>query len=167
MDLPADVVQRAQGGDPEAFRAVVEATAAWLYALACRMERDRTEAEDALQEIFLRLHRSFAQYDGARPFGPWLRTLAVRTILNRRRKRRERPSGEPMPEPAAPLEKTSDLAEVFRGLPDGQRDALALKYEQGLTVEEIARELEVPSGTVKTWLHRGRLTLAERLRRVP
>ena len=76
------VFERARRGDERAFETVVDAYGAMVLNLAWRMVRDRTEAEDLAQEVFLRLHRAFHRYDPDRPFAPWLRRVATNLLIN-------------------------------------------------------------------------------------
>lgn len=162
-----EVVQAARRGDREAFRALVEILMGATYAIARRMTRDGHEAEDLTQEIFLKLHSFVDRYDPSLPFAPWYRKLAVRVGLNY-----VRGAGSPgslpdgLPAADSPARDADLGASVRRGLaalPPQQRAAVSLYYLEGRDVAEVADALEVPPGTVKTWLFRAREALRTHL----
>jgi RNA polymerase sigma-70 factor (ECF subfamily) len=167
-EIPRHVILRARSGDPAAFRGLVDALAGLAFNIAWRMTRHRADAEDMSQEVFLRLHRHFATYDPRLPFLPWFRKLTSNACLNWcRTHRARRPSRldetEPATTDAAPDEPSAELQEAIRSLPDEQRLALSLFYFESLSVAEVAESMEVPTGTVKTWLFRAREALKSRL----
>jgi RNA polymerase sigma-70 factor (ECF subfamily) len=165
-DIPRDVLLRARLGDRTAFRAVVEATQKLAFNIAYRLAWNATDAEDATQEIYLRLYRNFAQYDPGQPFLPWFRRLAANCVLNWKEK--QRPAGELPENLPAPEEVHRDpnarLQKAIRELPPEYQACVTLKYLEDLGVREIAESLQVPTGTVKTWLFRARELLMKKLK---
>ncbi len=161
-DIPGEVLLRARSGDPEAFRAVAEAVQKLAYNIAWRMTYHAGDAEDAAQEILLRLHRNFPRYDPALPFLPWFRRLAINCAINCRT-RRLPVAAFPgtSPEPAAP---DARLRQAIRERPADYRACVTLKYLEDLGVAEISEALGVPPGTVKTWLFRAREILLRKLK---
>jgi len=168
-EILPDLVRRARAGDPAAFRRLVDALSSLAFNIAWRMTRHRADAEDMSQEVFLRLHRHFATYDPRFPFLPWFRRLTTNACLNWcRTHRSRRPARLDETEPAAPdiappAEPSAALQEAIRSLPDEQRLALSLFYFESLSVAEVADSMEVPTGTIKTWLYRAREALKTRL----
>jgi RNA polymerase sigma-70 factor (ECF subfamily) len=124
----------------------------------------RAEAEDAVQEAFLRLlgrWSTVAQYDDPEA---WVRAVAFRLLSNTARKARNglRATGRlsaPAP-PAGPDPERIDLAHALRQLTLGQRQVFVLHYLLDLSVDEVAHALHVPAGTVKSRLSRSRAALA-------
>ena len=157
---PRDALARAASGDPDAFGEIVETMMRYTYNLAYRMCGDRVESEDLVQDVFLRLHGQLDRYDPGRPFAPWFRTLAVRTMLNRLRKTIPFPSD--LHEDAVTTEFTPprDPSERLRAaldlLPEEYRAVVTMRYMEELPLPEIGRTLGIPTGTVKTWLFRAR-----------
>ncbi len=165
-DIPRETLLRARMGDRAAFRAVLEATQKLAFNIAYRLAWNSTDAEDASQEIYLRLYRNFAQYDPGQPFLPWFRRLATNCVLNWKEK--QRPAGE-LPENLAargeaPRDPNARLQKAIRELPPEYQACVTLKYLEDLGVREIADSLQVPVGTVKTWLFRARELLMQKLK---
>jgi RNA polymerase sigma-70 factor (ECF subfamily) len=169
-DIPGDIVIRALQGDRSAFRELVDATAKLAFNIAWRMAYNQADAEDLTQEIFLRLHRNLGQYDPALPFLPWFRTLAVRVCLNWRKQRPRAASidameVEPASEPTEPPQDTGGILDrEIEKLPQEYKAVLTCLYFQGMPIAEIAAAMNVPEGTVKTWLFRAREILKEKLK---
>lgn len=175
--VPQPVIRAAQAGDRDAFRRIVEAWSGAVFGLAWRFSFDRTEAEDLSQDIFLRLHQKLALFDPKLPFAPWMYRLSANVCLNWKKRRSPKAASidrmgdegeafdvEDPRDPAAERRAAEDareaLGRAMSGLPDEARTAIALRYEQGMEVSDVAKSMEVPVGTVKTWLFRAR----ERLR---
>ncbi len=164
-EIPKDVLLRARLGDRDAFRIVVESTQRLAFNLAWRISRNGSDAEDAVQEIYLRLYRNFGRYDPEKPFLPWFRRLAVNCALNWREK--QRPMSE-VPElsvpPAEPRDPATRLQQAIRELPSEYQACVTLKYLEDLSIKEISQTLQIPPGTVKTWLFRAREILVRKLK---
>jgi RNA polymerase sigma-70 factor (ECF subfamily) len=157
--------------DGHAVRSLVDRFQAEVYGVCCRLLRHRQDAEDVTQEVFLRVFRSLRGWDSSRPLRPWIMGIAVnrcRTWLTQRARR---------PEPVDYLQDTAagpppdDSGELVREIQDALKDlrweyrtVFVLFHEQGRPYEEIAEALDRPVGTVKTWLHRARLEILDRLR---
>jgi RNA polymerase sigma-70 factor (ECF subfamily) len=161
LQVERPVVERAREGDREAFRMLVVAVEPEVFGTAYRMTGNAADAEDLTQEIFLRLFRNFRLYDVAQPFAPWFRRLITNMALNHRRDLRRRGAcalREAWTTAEAPPEH-AQVQSALGQLPDDQRMVVIQKYFNGLEVEEIADVMQVPSGTVKTWLYRAREAL--------
>lgn len=164
-EIPRDVLVRARIGDREAFRTVVESVQKLAFNIAWRLTFNAVDAEDATQEIFLRLYRNFSQFDPSLPFLPWFRRLATNCVLNWKEK--QRPTVELSEVPvrdARPADPSGRLQKAIKQLPPEYQACITLKYLEDLGVDEIAETLRVPSGTVKTWLFRARGLLVEKLK---
>lgn len=159
-------------GDQAAMVALVQRFQGQVFGLCLRMLGQRQDAEDATQETFVRVLRNLHQWDAARDFEPWLLAIAgnrCRTAMANRLRRSpneilpdELPDRTPSSDPARQLAEEVELAlETVR--PE-YRQAFLLFHEQELTYADIAKAMQVPLGTVKTWVHRARQQLIERLR---
>jgi RNA polymerase sigma-70 factor, ECF subfamily len=146
-----------------------------IYRFCWRMLRG-PDAEDLAQDTFVRALVHFERFDPERPLLPWLIAIARRLCLDllRRRQVMARAEATPMivvdpapgPEREASLrEQLSRLERALAGLDEGPREAIVLFHVEELSYRDIAAALEVPIGTVMTWLHRGRAQLKRALER--
>jgi RNA polymerase sigma-70 factor (ECF subfamily) len=142
-----------------------------VFALCHRLLAHAHDAEDVTQEVFLRVFRSLARWDSARPLRPWVLGIAVnrcRTWIGRRATRPELADYLHEAPDHRPADDSTELRTEIRAAVDALRDeyreVFILFHEQGQSYEEIADAFERPVGTIKTWLHRARLELLERLR---
>lgn len=167
------LVEALRAGDPRAPRLLMERFERVVFALCLRMMGHRHDAEDVMQETFLRALRGVSGFDGQRPLRPWLLGIAAnrcRTALGRRSRRpflaesiEDRP--DPRPGLTDPDDLASELERALARIRPEYRAVFVLFHEQGLPYEEIAQAVDRPVGTVKTWLHRARREMAEHLQR--
>jgi RNA polymerase sigma-70 factor (ECF subfamily) len=130
--------------------------------------KDQDRAEEVTQDIFLKLWQVLPAYDGRAAPSTWLYTIARNTCLSALRSEAYRKTlsfdsiAEPIAEGAtgSRILNKIELERCLERLPEGQRDVIALFYLQEKSVEEVARMLDLPEGTVKSHLHRARLALA-------
>jgi RNA polymerase sigma-70 factor (ECF subfamily) len=174
MDDPA-LVEALRSGDPQAPRLLIERYQGVVFGLCYRMMSHRQDAEDVVQETFLRALRAIAGFDPTRALRPWLLEIAAnrcRTALARRARRPPLVPAEPLedrvdPRPglADPEDLAGELERALKGLRPDYRLVFILFHEQNLSYDQIARTVARPVGTVKTWLHRARAQLAGDLSR--
>jgi RNA polymerase sigma-70 factor (ECF subfamily) len=172
--------EKYRGGDRAAFRTIIERHHQELLRFLVRLVGDQAGAEDVFQEAFLQVHLAADTFDATRRFRPWLFTIAAnkaRDYLRRKGRRRtlelsapvDRDRGEgdaagsfidlmevrvPAPEEALDKEETSRLVQrVLDDLPLILREILLLAYFQRISYAQIADELGIPLGTVKSRLH--------------
>jgi RNA polymerase sigma-70 factor, ECF subfamily len=166
------IIIRAQSGDREAFATLFEQYKNLVYKTAYLMLGDPTEAEDALQEIFVRVYRSLSGFDpGKSAFTTWLYRVTFNYCLNHRRQRG--PFTLPLDELSPPLRSefsVTQLAEeevlqqAIGKLSDKQRAVVILRYFWDLPYAQIAQILEIPLGTVKSRLDLALKTLRKGLK---
>jgi RNA polymerase sigma-70 factor (ECF subfamily) len=174
-------VQDTLRGNRRAFDEVVLRYTPLLYSLAYRLLGAREEAEEAVQEIFLRVYRGLPRFRLGRRFHPWLYTIALNYLRSQRRRKIRRrgfgtrPLEEALDVPAAERPEADPASAVERAdaerlaqaalerLPPRYREVFVLRQIEGLAVRDVAEILDLPEGTVKTFLHRGRALLIERL----
>ncbi len=168
-DADQALVAALKARDPEAPRRLVERFQAVVFALCRRMLAHEHDAEDVVQETFLRALRGVAGFDSSRPLRPWLLGIAAnrcRTALSRRG-RRPVPVAQiddrPDPRPTSSGDLADELERALRLLRPEYRLVFVLFHEQELSYEAIAESLGRPVGTIKTWLHRARGELAAEL----
>jgi RNA polymerase sigma-70 factor (ECF subfamily) len=173
-----ELVSRLAGGDLDAAADLYDRYAGRVFALARRILRDSSDAEDVVQDVFAQAWRTAGRFETARgSVGAWLLVIARSRSIDRLRARQARPETVPdalpdsIPDQAmAPSdqllseEQAVRIRKALRELPDAQRAALELAYYDGLTQSEIADRLTEPLGTVKTRIRTALATLRRRLR---
>jgi RNA polymerase sigma-70 factor, ECF subfamily len=169
------LMARAQNGDGEAYRRLLEEVTPYLRSLAARRHRDPSDAEDAVQDILLTVHAIRRTYDPIRPFGPWLVTIAKRRLVDRLRRQgrlRSRETAltaehETFPAAQANIDvEISDRRELraaLDNLPPGQRQAIQLLKLEEMSLKEaaVATGMSVPALKVAT--HRALKSLRKML----
>jgi RNA polymerase sigma-70 factor (ECF subfamily) len=150
------------------FEEFYEATYHRLLRQLVLVTGDRGDAEDLLQDAYGRAVVRWRRLRDYQAPEAWVRRVALRLATDRARRARRRTAAllrlRPSRSPSIDLSADSlDLHQALRGLPAGQRQAVVLHHLVGLPVEEIASQLNLPVGTVKSRLSRGRATLARRL----
>jgi RNA polymerase sigma-70 factor (ECF subfamily) len=171
-DLAA-LAGRAQAGDEAAFAALVRASTNRLLNFLYRLIGHAQDAEDLAQETFVKAHRALDRYNPARPFLPWLFTIARRSALNHLRALRpveSLPDGVPAPDAPDPAEASAtrdDHAQLWRTvrrLHPRYHEVLWLYYGEGFTAAEVATVMRTNALCVKVLLHRARRALLSELR---
>jgi len=179
------LMRRVARGDLAAFRLLMERWEGAAKRYAYRFFGDYQEAEDAAQETFVRLYRSAARYEASARFSTYFYTVLGNLCRDRVRAAKRRAGrGELLedtfvldesvagPESAGPEARVETeeerviVREAVSELPERLREALSLREFEGLSYHEIADVMGANLGEVKTWIHRGRKRLAQRLRRL-
>ena len=166
--------ERASKGDVDAFARLVREHSALVYRVALRV-LGADEAQDASQEVWIRVWRSIGNFRGESAFSTWLYKITINTCLSVRRKEqtaRLREIGGEFPQlpvhpgaehdPEAAILDGERRDEIFRALERVRaehRAALVLRHMEGLSYAEVASILDVPDGTAKGWVNRGRAAL--------
>jgi RNA polymerase sigma-70 factor (ECF subfamily) len=167
-----DLVERAVGGDIEAFEELYRVNVGRVYALCLRMAGDPTLAEELAQEAFVRAWQKLGSFRGASAFSTWLHRVTVNVVLGHRRSatRREarvRAVGDDFPHDVAGRQprtaESIDLERAISSLPDGARRVFVLHDVEGFRHREISRLMEIAVGTSKAQLHRARKLLRKAL----
>ena len=168
------LMTRYQQADAAAAAALVELLSPQLCRFFGSQMGSRTEAEDMLQDVWLRIHRMRHTYRPGEPLLPWVYAIARRVRVDNYRKRnriawRER-SLDALPEPSAPKDATRHLPpfeELMAVLPESQREVLTMLKVNGLSVEEVARATSSTAGAVKQKAHRAYQRLRTLLEQTP
>ncbi len=167
------LMARAQRGDRDAYRRLLEEIAPYLRAQAARRHREASDAEDAVQDILLTLHAIRHTYDPTRPFGPWLVAIANHRLIDRLRRQGRVRSRETalLPEhetfavePANVSEKAlqrRDLEAAVEKLPPGQRQAIRLLKLEERSLKEAAAISGMTIASLKVATHRAIKSLRE------
>ena len=171
------LIERARAGDLDAFNDLVILYQDALFALVVRMVPDRDQASDAVQEAFFSAFRNLASFRGG-SVKSWLNRICVNAAMDTQRLRKRRPS-QPYPELedeswqpragdevdperiAVHAERSRAIAAALARITDDQRTAIVLYDVEGYDYAEIAEMTGVSLGTVKSRIHRGRLSLRD------
>jgi len=167
------LVERAKTGDREAYGELVTRFQSSVYAMALARVRDPLEAQELAQDVFVHAMRKLPQLRDARCFAGWLRRITARMAINRLTRRGPLFGADPEMLDAVQTfdrtpEETVEVREAVGQLKDGlaqlkplDRATLEAFYLRGRSLKQMAREFEVPTGTIKRRLHVARLRLKE------
>jgi RNA polymerase sigma-70 factor (ECF subfamily) len=164
----ATFVARARTGDSDAFRVLVERHSRALFRLSFRMTGNQQDAEDVVQESFLRAYKQLSKFDERATFGTWLYRIAANCSLDlvRSRKRRSEhvvagedgadeivlqlPTHDPTPERMALSGEVRErVLEAMEELSANERTAFVLRHFEGMCIEEVSRVLDCQPGAAK------------------
>lgn len=176
----AELLSAHVAGDPDAFAVIVQRHRDRMWAIALRTTGDPEDAADGLQEALISAFRNAASFRGDAAVTTWLHRVVVNACLDRLRRKAARPAvslpeqesdggQRTLADPSDPLgvrELRIEIEKALGELPPEQRAAVVLVDVEGYSVEDAARVLECPTGTVKSRCARGRAKLATRLRTV-
>jgi RNA polymerase sigma-70 factor (ECF subfamily) len=169
-----ELVARASEGDVKALTKLVRAHSSLVYRVSLRM-LGSDAAEDASQEVWVRVWRNIRTFRGESAFSTWLYRITMNTCLSMRQSesRRENqeysdempylpelPGGDADPDAEAlSAERREEIEAALAHVRAEHRAALVMRHMEGLSYAEIAQVLEVPTGTAKGWVSRGRAAL--------
>ncbi|MGM0838304.1 MAG: RNA polymerase sigma factor SigW [Bacillota bacterium] len=179
-------IKQIKKGDQDAFGEIVEIFKDKIFQLVYRMTGNAHEAEDVAQEAFIRAYININSYDTNRKFSTWLYRIATNLTIDRIRKKKpdyyldaevagtegltmysQVAADIALPEEEVEsMELQNEIQKQILKLPDKYRSVIVLKYIDELSLIEISEILEIPVGTVKTRIHRGREALRQQLRHV-
>ncbi len=158
----AALVATARAGDRDAFRALVERHSRSLFRLAYRMTGHEQDAEDVVQDTFLRAYNNLERFDGRASFGSWLYRIAANSSLDLLRSRKRTSESDiddplnsprstnPSPERLAMSGEVRErLAEAMQELSPTERTAFVLRHFEGLSIEDVSRALECQTSAAK------------------
>lgn len=163
------LVERAIGGDREAFADLVMSSAARQYGLALAILRDGDRAQDAVQEALVSAWKGLSAIRDPEAWDAWLHRLTVRACFHQVRKEKRRRlvelrvlsyrSPDSVDDAPAALAERDRLERALDRLPVEQRAVIVLHFHLGLPLTEVAQILQIPAGTAKSRLHRGLETM--------
>jgi RNA polymerase sigma-70 factor, ECF subfamily len=179
-------IKQIRKGDQNAFAEIVELYKDKVFQISFRMLGNRQEAEDIAQEAFIRAYVNINNYDINRKFSTWLYRIATNLSIDRIRKKKpdfyldaEVAGAEGLTlysqvaadvvspdDEVVSLELQETIQKEILKLPEKYRSVIVLKYIEELSLKEISEILDIPVGTVKTRIHRGREALRHQLRHV-
>jgi RNA polymerase sigma-70 factor (ECF subfamily) len=163
-----DLMVRYQQGDPAAVETLVTSLSPALLRFCWGAGMSRSDAEDLLQDCWLRIHRARHTYRSSEPLLPWIFAVARHTRLDAYRRRRRLGSREVLvaenPEPGSPTPPPEhDVMDLVNRLPDGQREVIVMLKVVGMSLEEVAGATSSTAGAVKQKAHRAYAALRRML----
>lgn len=174
MSRDLELIRLARSGDRTAFGEIVRTYQRRVFIVAARIVGERADAEDIVQDTFVRAWKSLDGFDDTRPLGPWLCTIAAnraKTHLQSRKRRATEELTEHVVAPGLrPDEEVrqsltrSKVMQAMQELSEEQRAVLTLRVLEDLSYEEISAALGIPLGTVMSRLSRAREQMRQRLR---
>ncbi|QDV46966.1 ECF RNA polymerase sigma factor SigW [Stieleria neptunia] len=172
LESNASLARRIMAQESGAFALLVERYHDFVFRICFAILRHRQDAEDATQDTFSRVAKYLDRWDPRRPLEPWLATVAGNRSRSHLARRKVFAPLTADDEPQTLATRQQHAADAMReeitlalgNLPDRQRAAFELFHEQSLSYVQIARQMQCPIGTVKTLVHRARLSLIEQLR---
>ena len=171
------LLEAVKNGDCESFNPLIERYKLALYKVMYRMVLNRDDAEDLVEEAFIKAYRSIKKFDTSRPFYTWVRRIAVNNAINFLKKEHrnmiqplefvEKRLSDDRQDPVAMTEQKMLRERINRAmalLPEEFRTIISLKVEEDLSYDEISRALKIPKGTVMSRLARARQKLRQILK---
>ncbi len=178
------LIERAQSGDVESFEKLIRTHQAYAYNIAYRMMGNEEDAKDASQEALIKVFKSLKGYNGDSAFTTWLYRIVMNTCKDLLRKRKpnevsidrgfdtgeESPGIEIEDNSSDPVTKYEEkevrvtIASAIEQLPENFRSVVVLREIQGMSYDEIAEIEDIPVGTVRSRINRGRRILREILK---
>ncbi|MGB9720772.1 MAG: RNA polymerase sigma factor [bacterium] len=168
-----NLIEAVKNGDCEAFAPLIERYQLSIYRLIYRMVRNRDDAEDLVQEVFIKAYNGINGFKTGKKFFPWLSRIAVNHTLNFIKKEKKA-DVQPLEWVPNYVDNNNDsvqtvkekilkerIAEAMAQLPEDFRAILVLRVEEQLSYEEISQALGIPRGTVMSRLARARQRLRE------
>jgi RNA polymerase sigma-70 factor (ECF subfamily) len=183
ISVEARLARLALKGDQRAFSEIVELYQDKLYHMAYRILYNRQEAEDIVQETFMRVYKNLVRYDDSLKFSTWIYRIATNLCIDRLRRKKPVysldaesvdhdgldgyamvPSDNRTPESELMLSDTQHIIhQAIETLPAKYKSVMVLRYLQEMSLQEISDVLEMPVTTIKTRVHRGREFLRKKL----
>ncbi len=172
-EIDFELIKAIQNGDMVAFNKMVDRYKDRLMNVIGRMLSSTEEAEDIVQETFIRVYQHRQSFNFQHCFSTWIYTIALNLARNELRKRKkfkffdifDMPGGEAefAVDPELPSRLPQVLEAAVKNLPEKYRTAFLLRDVQEMSYEEVAKILSVPLGTVKSRVNRARMILREKL----
>ncbi|MBN2131879.1 MAG: RNA polymerase sigma factor [Sedimentisphaerales bacterium] len=157
MESDEELIERANGGQAEAFERLYHRHRDWVYHLAWRFTGNPQDALDVVQETFVYLLKKFPGFRLTASMTTFLYPVVKHLSLNVRRRRAARPLDEvafdEIPAPEPPESSRAELAAAMASLSSEQREVVLMRFVDGMSLEEIAASLDIPLGTAKSRLH--------------
>lgn len=176
-----ELVIKIKNGDQNAFKQLFEEYQHLVFNISYRMSGNQEEAEDATQDVFIKIYHAIGKFRGEAKLSSWIYRIAVNTCLKRERRKKlenwvsleflfqEKKTLQPVSPEKTPdqqiemAEKERIVQKAIQSLPDRQKAALILQRYENLSYKEIATAMEISLSAVESLLHRGKENLTKKL----
>lgn len=173
INVPNELIQKAASGDMAAFEEMYRLTSGFVYAVSYRITHSRADAQEAAQDVFVKLHANLGKFREGTSFGAWIYRITVNTAINyynrnKRKHAREMDLEEIVESAGALGDVEKDLhkedsekraAELLDSLNADHRACIVLREIEGLSYEEIADALKININTVRSRIKRARTAM--------
>ncbi len=167
------LIRRCKKNDEDAYNQLIGKYEAYLYQICFNYTRNKDEALDMMQEVYIKIFRGINTFDETRPLLPWLKKITINTLINHNRKKRIEETilpddavlndGTNMEEQVVLEDTRNILNGLIAELPANYRLSLTLRYHENMSYDDIASVLEQPLGTVKSNVYRARNLLRQKM----
>ena len=182
-----NLIRRCKNNDEDAYNQLLRQYEAYLYRICYSYTRNKEEALDLMQEVYIKIFRGLRTFDESRPLLPWLKKIAINTLINHRNKNRvaetsldgnwstendDHQNANPQKYLAAATNIEEQVIEIdtqniinnlIVELPEAYRIALTLRYNEEMSYDEIASVLDLPLSTIKNNIYRARKMLRQKM----
>lgn len=169
-------IQQVLAGDKQAYANIINKYKNQLYATILRMTKNPQDAQDLVQDAFIKVYRNLEKYDGSGPFAGWLYRIAINHCMDEFRKKRystvqveideSKVVNREHPEVVfLKKEKSRQLERLITTLPEDERLTILLRYVNEMSYEEIGEVMDMPLSTVRNKLHRAKKKMRETVKR--
>jgi len=174
-EIANEIIERAAGGDISAFEEVYKAFSSTVYTVALGVTRDRRDAEEATQDVFMKIYKGLKTFEFGSSLGTWIYRITVNTAINiYRRGARRRAFGmadydeikDSIPDPRDTFKEDTEknhaaksIDNILRKMSPEHRLCITLREREGLDYKEMAEVLRVPLNTVRSRLKRARAAM--------
>ena len=181
--LEQRMIKQCKHNNREAYNTLFKNYEAYIYTICYRYTNSQEDALDLLQDVFIKIYQSIGKFEEGRPLLPWIKRITVNTCLNHVRSHKmpllslqqsideDENTLENMIADDTDVATTVVLADTkavlqqtIAGLPAEMKLAIILRHVDGMSYQEIGKTMSAPVGTIKTYLHRGRNILREKLK---
>ncbi len=174
-DIATETLELASRGDIGAFEQIYKTTSGFVYNVALRVTRDKEDAQEVTQDVFMKIYRNLKSFRFRSSFRTWVYRITVNTAINRYRKSLRENKGRTgydeaghniysAPAEPVPMQQAEDKAaldNLLQQLNPDQKTCIILREIEGLSYKDISAALRIPVNTVRSRLKRGRETLLQ------
>jgi RNA polymerase sigma-70 factor, ECF subfamily len=182
-----NLIRRCKKNEGDAYNQLLSQYEAYLYRICFNYTRNKEEALDLMQEVYIKIFRGLGTFDESRPLLPWLKKIAINTLINHRNKNRVAETsldgnwstetddhqnlnlqtylaaGTNIEEQVIGIDTRNIIDKLIVELPEAYRITLTLRYNEEMSYDEIASVLDLPLGTVKNNIYRARKMLRQKM----